>query len=65
MSEVYVLVKQIPGRQNGEVTLHGVTDSEHIGETWAAAGDNCFSVWMVTSESPNSEGWENEEDIAE
>lgn len=64
MSEVYVLVKQVPGRPNGEVTLHGVTEDEGIADTWGAAHEECWSVWMDTEETPSVEPaqWEEEVD---
>lgn len=50
MSEVYVLVKQVPGRPNGEVTLHGVTDSEEVQEAWSSADDACYAAYYEENE---------------
>lgn len=62
MSEVYVLVKQVPGRPNGEVTLHGVTDSELVSDTWSAAGEEHISFWTQTEEPPQFDPFELEEE---
>jgi len=64
MSEVYVLVKQVPGRPNGEVTLHGVTDSEEVQEAWSSANDNCYAVYYEENEV-HSAPWELEQEDPE
>ena len=62
MSEVYVLVKQVPGRPNGEVTLHGATDNEIISDTWSAAGPDNISFLVDTDYAPGFDPFEREED---
>ena len=64
MSEVYVLVKQVPGRPNGEVTLHGATESELVADTWSNAGEDHLAFYVSTSQAPNFEHyqWEEVED---
>lgn len=57
MADVYALVKQVEGRPDGEVTLHGVTSSELVMDTWTAAHDGNFAPLFGTDESPDSEGW--------
>lgn len=52
MSEVYVLVKQVSGRPNGEVTLHGVTEDDIVQETWVAAGEDNISFYASTGQAP-------------
>lgn len=61
MSEVYVLVKQVPGRPNGEVTLHGITDTEEAADVWSAASDEHFSV-LHNGNEIYSEPWSVEDD---
>lgn len=65
MSEVYVLVKQVAGRPNGEFTLHGVTDAEIVADTWSAAGDEHLAFWMDTDDAPQFESFQLEEETAE
>lgn len=64
MREVYVLVKQVPGRPNGEVTLHGATDKEIVSDTWSAADLNNISFFADTDCPPEFERfqWEEEDD---
>ena len=65
MSEVYALVKQVPGRPNGEFTLHGVTDAEIVAGTWSAAGGEHIAFWLDTDESPQFDPYQWEEETAE
>lgn len=58
MSEVYVLVKQVPGRPNGEVTLHGVSEDEGVANAWEAASEECSAVYLDTNDFPTSSKWE-------
>lgn len=59
MSEVYVLVKQVAGRPNGEVTVHGITESEDEAAVWEAANPICFAPCFSTDETPTSDKWES------
>lgn len=61
MSEVYVLVKQVPGRPNGEVTLHGATEDEIVQETWSAADENNISFYVSTDQAPQFDKYDWEE----
>lgn len=66
MSEVYVLVKQVSDeRSEGRFTIHGVTETEAISDTWMAAGDNCYSLYFNTREVPDPDGFCVEEDTDE
>jgi len=64
MSEVYVLVKQVPGRPNGEVTLHGATSDEIVSDTWSAAGPDNVSFLVDTDYAPGFDPcqWEEVEE---
>lgn len=64
MSEVYALVKQAEDGLPEHVTLHGVTVSERIADTWTAGHERNYAPMFDCDYTPQLDPWvpEDEED---
>lgn len=57
MSEVYALVKHVEDGLPEHVTLHGVTTSESIADTWTAAHELNYAPVFDSDYTPQLDPW--------